>query len=358
MSNAMKQSFSVGKPSQRFKTSHKDKLALNSSIEIPKISEQKLPQIKQSSLSPYSKSHAKSYKKLECCNKKPVFSYSKKQVINYEPKRQDKKLYYSHSLASCEGGSIVEVKSPICDTVSDMVKIIEGQNNMQKKLEACEEVFEEIIDKDKEFSVVLKVIKKEYENVISCQSITLKKQTCELLELENIKCELSSELEKMLETNKDLTTQLQNINKKYNELSIKCLKNLDKSLNQSEDDIKKMYKENKNYLEVLKKQSNEMKYYKIKAKKMMELLLALEKNGYPVEKVYNSEIRKIKIIEKDAEGSIFLNETKDKVELNEKIMKFDTSYEIPLINTSKIDNCSFISDSEADFLLSFIKVKE
>lgn len=46
---------------------------------------------------------------------------------------------------------------------------------MQKKLEACEGVFEEIIDKDKEFSIVLRVIKKEYENAILCQSITLKK---------------------------------------------------------------------------------------------------------------------------------------------------------------------------------------
>lgn len=90
----------------------------------------------------------------------------------------------------------------------------------------------------------------------------------------------------------------------------------------------------------------------------MGLLLALEKNGYPVKKVYNSEIRKIKILEKDVEGSIFLNETKDKEELNEKMLKFDTSYEIPLINTNKMDNCSFISDSETDFLLSFIKVKE
>ncbi|OMJ96044.1 hypothetical protein SteCoe_426 [Stentor coeruleus] len=358
MSNAMKERYPTEKLSQRPRPLHKDKLTLNNSIDIPKISEKKLPHIKTSSMSPYSISHVRSYKKIESSKKKPMLSYCKKQVINYDPKSQDKKLHYSNSQVSYESGNILEAKSQACNSVSDMIKIIEGQNNLQKKLEACEGVFEEIIDKDKEFSLVLKVIKKEYENVISYQSITLKKQTCEICELENIKCELTNEIGKILEINKNLTCKLQDSNKKYNDLSIKYLQIVDKSLHQGDDDINKLYKENQKYMEVLKKQSNETKCYKIKAKKMMGLLLALERNGYPVEKVYNSEIRKIKFFEKDVEGSIFLNEANDKDELIEKIMKFDTSYDIPLMNTSKTDNHSFISDSEADFLLSFIKIKD
>lgn len=72
-----------------------------------------------------------------------------------------------------------------------------------------------------------------------------------MCELENIKCELTNELEKILEINKDLTYQLQDANKEYNDLSIKYLKISDNNLHQSDNDINKVYKENQKYVEVL-----------------------------------------------------------------------------------------------------------
>lgn len=72
-----------------------------------------------------------------------------------------------------------------------------------------------------------------------------------MCELENIKCELTNELEKILEINQDLTYQLQDANKEYNDLSIKYLKISDNNLHQSDNDINKVYKENQKYVEVL-----------------------------------------------------------------------------------------------------------
>lgn len=89
----MKQSFSAEKVSQRSRPLHKDKLALNNSIEFPKISEQKLPNIKQSFFVSLFYISCEIIQKNRKQQKKPMFSYNKKQVINYEPKRQDKKNF-------------------------------------------------------------------------------------------------------------------------------------------------------------------------------------------------------------------------------------------------------------------------
>lgn len=340
----------------------KNRLALNTSIEFPDSSLQKLPQIKPSTLSPYAMQPTRSYKSLEESKSKPMVSISKKQVINYDQKRHGKKLFYSHSLVSSKGENYVEKNNGNFDKVCEMMKSIEGNNDMQKKLEVYGEVIDEVIDKNQAFNGVLKVLKKGYEQVIITQSLVLKNQSRQILEMENFKNELSFNIEKLIEKNKDLYNQLQDVQRKCNEMSIKYLKIVDKNFQlatQKDNNFNECVKENKNIEEVIKKQNSEIRLYKIKAKKMMELILALEKKGYPVEKVYNSEVKKSKKLDKDIEDLNFHNDLKESEYLNEKSSKIDISNEIPFINAgADAENCTFISDSETELFLSLINIKD
>ncbi|OMJ82424.1 hypothetical protein SteCoe_16900 [Stentor coeruleus] len=364
MSSNTKQISLAEKSPQETRKIYKKKirLALNTTIEFPDSSLQKLPQIKLTSLSPYAIQPTKSYKNLEESKIKPMISVNKKQVINYDQKRNDKKLFYSHSLVSSKGENYIEKNNTNFDRVCEMMKSIEGNNDMQKRLEVYGEVIEEVIDKNQAFGGVLKILKSGYEQVIITQSIVLKSQSRQILEMENLKNELSFNIEKLIEKNKDLSNQIKDIQRKYNEISTKYLKIADTNfqlITRKDNNFNEYVKENKNTEEMIKKQNTEIRHYKIRAKKMMELILALEKKGYPVEKVYNSEVKKYKKLDKGIEDINFHNDLKELENLNEKSFKIDISNEIAFISAGvDAENCTFISDSETELFLSLISIKD
>ena len=174
--------------------------------------------------------------------------------------------------------------------------------NNVKALEIYQQVFDEVISKDKIFSSILSKIKGFYEYVLTKNSGRNKAKEYK----EKIK-EINRSLNAQVDINKSNERKIEKIVKENIELS----KSLDRSeeictemqkklvmittYNVSEvpkDEIKwkALLLENKSYIEGYEVLKDDIKNYKYKEKKLLQLILALKQRGYPVEEVYESEV--------------------------------------------------------------------
>ena len=174
--------------------------------------------------------------------------------------------------------------------------------NNAKALEIYQQAFDEVITKDKIFSSILSKIKGFYEHRISKSKGRNKDKEYK----EKIK-EINRSLNAQIDINKSNERKLEKIVRENIELS----KSLDRSeeictemqkklvmitnYNVSEvpkDEIKwkALLLENKSYVEGYELLKDDIKNYKYKEKKLLQLILALKQRGYPVEEVYESEV--------------------------------------------------------------------
>ena len=241
---------------------------------------------------------------------------SKRSLFERKENNESKQTSLSNSYQETKKESIIDKLGKL-KKESNLIEIklnerlTEYQNssdstNSLKKLDIFRSSFDEIIQKDKVFSSILAKIKAMYEGIINKQSNTKK-----IKEYKEAIKDLSRNLNSQIDANKSQEKKIEKIIKENQELS----KSLERSeeicteiqkklcfitnFNASEipkDEMKwkALLLENRNYSEAYSKLKDDIKNYKYKEKKLLQLILALKQRGYPVEEVYDSEVEKKK----------------------------------------------------------------
>ncbi|CAG9333195.1 unnamed protein product [Blepharisma stoltei] len=236
-----------------------------------------------------------------------------------------------------------------------------GKSNspkMQKEVfDIYSKMFAEIIEKDTLFGPLLLKIQHAYEDwMISATSDykeTSQNLKFELSELSK-KCQLQNEdkktmdrkIEKLSKENYELSKSLEEQEERYAELQEKIFKIADIKIDQlpkDDETWKFLVAENQNYASVCENMRNELKNYAYKEKKLLKLVLAMKKRGYPVEEIYDQEVahhKKKKKKQEQNQNQIESEEYPDDTE-NEQLVSERLKYKakpesIPSLNLKDI----------------------
>lgn len=195
--------------------------------------------------------------------------------------------------------------------LEDLQKVQKEVGIDNEIFEKYEQVFEDIIKKDKIFGPALSKIKIFYKDWMSskaCMNAENRKLKSEIFEF-------SKKLTEEIEENKQLHRKVQKFSRENVEMgraldekdtNFKMLQEyLLKITNMNIDEIpqdiaswKVLVSENKNYSELCEKLKNKIKRLKNKEKKLLNLFWAMKQKGYPVEKMYE------KLENKSSHGSV------------------------------------------------------
>lgn len=184
-------------------------------------------------------------------------------------------------------------------------KLSQSTTDPIKVLEIYREAFSEVISKDKIFGNVLSRIKANYENVINKLSgqqrvQEYKEKIHELDRNLNTQIDINKAIEKKIEKfakeNSELNKDLERSEEVCTEIQKRLIMITNYTVEVPKDDIKwkALLLENKGYSEGYEKLKDDIKNYKYKEKKLLQLILALKQRGFPVEEVYESEIEQKK----------------------------------------------------------------
>lgn len=316
------------------------------------------------SSSPYAIKQVRSVKNLENIKIRTHNTMPKKSIKLF--KNQDKsfnmdskkKLMSSFSFISSDELSRIETKEISMSRAEVLLKKLENVAGNKEKFEACHGVFNEIVDDDKEFieigyRTLFKIIKKEYDRVIKYQRKEIENQIQDIKELESIKILLSSELEKLINQNKDLSYKFDELHKKYTEVSDKFLKitNIElTNFEKTDENWIKILQENRMYEEALYNLKKDLTYYKVKTKKMMKLIVVFEQKGYPVEDIYNKEVKKKKSLPRYDGSDSLPDDTDNENIISGKSKDIIRPSKVPELNFSLVEPNSFTSESQSDQL--------
>ena len=103
-----------------------------------------------------------------------------------------------------------------------------------------------------------------------------------------------------------------------------------------------MVLENQSYSEVCKKMKKDIKNYKAKEKKLLKLVLAMKKRGYPIEEVYNKDVYGITDeYEENSESDRILSGSASEVQKPSNV---------PALRIDKLEPESFTSSSCSSFV--------
>ncbi|OMJ72707.1 hypothetical protein SteCoe_28772 [Stentor coeruleus] len=272
-----------------------------------------------------------------------------------------KNLISSFSFLSSEEHSRIETKEISQNRVELLMKKLENTMGINNKFEICQTVFAEILDIDKEcfeaeYRNLLQIIKKEYDKIVRYQRNELENQINDIRELENMKGDLSNELEKLIEQNKDLSLRYSELNGKYNEVSDKFLKiasiELD-TLDKTDENWVVLLQKSRIYEEAVYNLKKDIKYYKSKTKKMMKLLVAFEKKGYPIEEIYINEVKNKKSLPKYDGSDSIPDDTDNENIVSGKSIKAIRPSKVPELNFSLLKPNSFTSESDSSQLSAY-----
>lgn len=179
---------------------------------------------------------------------------------------------------------------------------LDHKQNLEKKFEIYRDVFDEVIKKDIVFAAVLQRIKDAYDSVIirKTSSKTLKDLNQKLKEIsyelncqQDINRSREKELEKQIKENVEMSKRLNRSEEICTEIQKKLcyITNFNISEVPKEDNKwKALLLENKTYVEALGKLKDDIKSYKYKEKRLLQLILALKQRGYPVEEVFETDV--------------------------------------------------------------------
>lgn len=261
--------------------------------------------------------------------------------------------------SSLEDAYIIEVK------LSDRLKIAntyrDGSDKHEKLLEVYKDIFNEVILKDKSFGRVLKKIKDFFEKVLTKVSadntvkdlkIKLKdaltniKNHNELIKVQEKKIEKldkeRSKLAKELQRSEEICTEIQ---KKLCRIT-----NFDASeVPKDEQKWKAVLLENRTYLEAIRELKEELKEYRYKEKKLMQLLNLLKDKGYPVESVYENEVvkKKPKPLPHYSNSSVLSSKSEYENLVSGRALSPPKPEFIPSLNLKNVEPEPFTSSSES-----------
>jgi hypothetical protein len=173
------------------------------------------------------------------------------------------------------------------------------------KLPIYKQAFEEIVNLDLSCSSVLNTIKSFYDKLVEALMIDSYRNKYEQAEKElqaaHLKLHENSKeikylmrkVEKFIKEAADLSRELEYKENKYVELKnhvCSIAKASLASIPQDEIGWKMLVTENKSYEQLVNNLEEELRSYKAKQKKLVKLLLALKRRGYPIEEVYEQDV--------------------------------------------------------------------
>lgn len=177
------------------------------------------------------------------------------------------------------------------------------------KFDVYRKIFLEVIEKDKTYGNLLLKIKNAYEEYIAvCSFNNNQANNADLRQEANDLNEKLRELladrkmvykkvEKLAKENVELSRSLEESESGYGELQEKLLlisKTKTDDLPKDDKSWKYIVAENKLLVDMCKQMKEELKLFRTKEKKLLKLILAMKKRGYPVEEVYEKDIMKKK----------------------------------------------------------------
>jgi hypothetical protein len=175
------------------------------------------------------------------------------------------------------------------------------------KFKVYQMIFEEVIHRDDRFGSLLTKIKQAYEDWHSAedkQTMTerlraeLTDKTEELTRVKQEHSQLGKKVSKLSKENMELSRGLEDSEAKYQDLQERLLKLTQvkcDSVPRDETSWKYLVSENKYYAEVFKTLKQDTRQLKRREDKLLKLVYALKKQGFPVEQVYKEECRKTKL---------------------------------------------------------------
>lgn len=287
---------------------------------------------------------------------------TKEKTFNTDSK---KNLISSFSFLSSEEHSRIETKEISQNRVELLMKKLENTMGINNKFEVCQTVFAEILDIDKEcfeagYRDLLGIIKKEYDKIVMYQRNENENQISDIREQEDMKGILSNELEKLVEQNKDLSLRYGELYGKYNEVSDKFLKitSIEVGFDKTDENWVVLLQKNRIYEETLYNLKKDLKYYKNKTRKMMKLLVVFEKKGYPIEEIYNNEVKHKKCLPKYDGSDSIPDDTDNENLVSGKSTEAKKPSKVPVLNISLVEPNSFTSESDSDRLSSYSSKNE
>lgn len=184
------------------------------------------------------------------------------------------------------------------------VKPTEEMSNDRFKV--YQKMFEEVIHRDERFGSLLTKIKLAYEDwhhadgkptLTERLKAELNEKTQELARSKQDNSQLSKKVTKLAKENVELSRSLEDSEARYLDLQDRLVKLTQvkcDSVPRDESSWQYLVSENKYYAEVFKTLKQDLKYLKRREDKLLKLVYALKKQGYPVEQVYKEECRKSK----------------------------------------------------------------
>ncbi|OMJ82428.1 hypothetical protein SteCoe_16905 [Stentor coeruleus] len=293
------------------------------------------------SSSPYAIKLTNSCKNLNTTNKIPSLKMMKK--TNIFVKDTEKTVlandtgprFSFSSTVYFDDNSKSRNKSNFSDEVEKMISSINDQMEKSAKFEACRAAFDEVIEKDKDFSPVLQIIKREYEKIIKSSKSHLERKTKLLDDLERARSYLSSELECCVTQNRELICKIDYLNTKCKAFTCKLTQLAEtdiNSLEQNDINWKKLIEENLLYRASTYNLEKDLAYYRSKASKMMKLISVIEKSGYPVEEVYKYEVRNKTNVPYCKDNNEILDTTEHENIITGRLPEIIKPVEVPRLN--------------------------
>lgn len=324
------------------------------SIETSGLMKKPSRQTKQYSSSPYAPKKTYSLKNIQKGKIKPNFTKLPEELRYFRKNKTtlnsngSKKIFSSYSILN---PGETNIKDTPQDKYLELIRKIDDQKEKKSKFEVSKAIFSLILEESKDLTGVLRVIKKEYEQFIKDQAKEFEKLKANLQDIEKMKSLLSVELEQSMQQNKDLKSSLSSLHEKYMKISDKFFKiiNFDSSeLQKTDENWTRLCQENRMYEDALQKVSEDCKYYKSKAKKMMKLLVAIEKKGYPVEEVYNKEVKKQNALPKYEGDEQPLDDTDHENIVTGKNPRVNKPFDIPDLDLECVEPDIFSSSEQED----------
>lgn len=238
--------------------------------------------------------------------------------------------------------------SKVYDT-SDLEIRLKSLEN--QKIEDCiseyYKIFEDIIERDIFYGKLLKKIKESIliwtKTIEKSTQESFKKQLNEANKKLNAMLEdrqiIDRRLKQISQENLDLCKSLENCEASYAQIEEKLLKITNFKLEnivKEESNWKALVLQNRSYIEITKRMKEDLKVYRSKEKKLLELILAMKNRGYPIEEIYNSDVYKASDAEENSESDrIISGRAKDVIK----------PCNVPTLRIDKIGNETFSSDS-------------
>ncbi|OMJ67618.1 hypothetical protein SteCoe_35167 [Stentor coeruleus] len=324
------------------------------SIETSGLLKKPIRQNKQYSSSPYAPKKTFSLKVIQKGKFKPNFTKLPEELRYFKKNKTTlnsevgKKIFSAYSILSPNESNIKETPQ---DKYLELIRKINDQKEKKSRFEVSKAIFSLILEESKDQTGVLRVIKKEYEQFIKDQAKEFEKLKGNLQDIEKMKSLLSVELEQSVQQNNDLKSSLNALHEKYMRISDKFFKIISfdsNELEKTDENWTRLCQENRMYEDALQKVSEDCKYYKSKAKKMMKLLVAIEKKGYPVEDVYNKEVKKQNVLPKYEGDDQPLDDTEHENIVTGKNPRVKKPFGIPDLDFECLEPDIFSSSDQED----------